>query len=193
MLKVIYRKRLTMAPRPRRNPTAVHSIQEASFNAPLPAIVSRLRCHVPERGLQPIIARSPSTAGNRQCRLVLSRKPVTMLDMPPMPVTLPRYVREYFAEIGKRGGQAGRRELTRQQVKHLVAIREAKRTAKKAGKPLLEIDRKKLALLRKPRRHTVKRLSQHSIPLLGERFRAIVSRSQRAVAICLRRRLRRIG
>jgi molybdenum-dependent DNA-binding transcriptional regulator ModE len=40
-------------------------------------------------------------------------------------------VREYFAEIGKRGGQAGRRELTRQQAKLLVAIREAKRAAKK--------------------------------------------------------------
>jgi hypothetical protein len=52
--------------------------------------------------------------------------------MPPERITLPRKVREYFAEIGKRGGQAGRRELTRQQAKLLVAIREAKRAAKKS-------------------------------------------------------------
>jgi hypothetical protein len=51
--------------------------------------------------------------------------------MPPERVILPRQVREYFATIGKRGGQAGRRELTRQQAKLLVAIREAKRDAKK--------------------------------------------------------------
>jgi len=70
--------------------------------------------------------------------------------MPPERITLPRKVREYFSEIGKRGGQAGRRELTRQQAKLLVAIREAKRTAQKEGKPPPKIDRKKLALLRKP-------------------------------------------
>jgi hypothetical protein len=70
--------------------------------------------------------------------------------MPPERVTLPRQVREYFAEIGKRGGQAGRRELTRPQAKLLVAIREAKRAAKKEGKPPPKIDRKKLALLQKP-------------------------------------------
>ena len=70
--------------------------------------------------------------------------------MPPERITLPRKVREYFSEIGKRGGQAGRRELTRQQAKLLVAIREAKRTAKKQGKPPPKIDRKTLKLLRKP-------------------------------------------
>jgi hypothetical protein len=69
--------------------------------------------------------------------------------MPPERITLPRKVREYFAEIGKCGGQAGRRELTRQQAKLLVAIREAKRAAQKEGKPPPTIDRKKLALLRK--------------------------------------------
>jgi len=71
--------------------------------------------------------------------------------MPPERITLPRKVREYFAEIGKRGGQAGRRELTRQQAKLLVAIREAKRAAKTEGKPPPKIDRKKLALLQKPK------------------------------------------
>ena len=68
--------------------------------------------------------------------------------MPPERITLPRKVREYFAEIGKRGGQAGRRELTRQQAKLLVAIREAKRAAKKEGKPPPKIARKALAMLR---------------------------------------------
>ena len=70
--------------------------------------------------------------------------------MAPERVALPRKVREYFAEIGKRGGQAGRRELTRQQAKLMVAIREAKRAAKKEGKPPPKINRKKLALLQKP-------------------------------------------
>ena len=70
--------------------------------------------------------------------------------MSPERITLPSKVREYFAEIGKRGGQVGRRELTRQQAKLLVAIREAKRAAKKEGNPRPKIDRKKLALLRKP-------------------------------------------
>ncbi|HYJ04186.1 MAG TPA: hypothetical protein VEX43_03575 [Chthoniobacterales bacterium] len=55
--------------------------------------------------------------------------------MPPERVTLLREVRDYFSAIGKRGGASGRRELTRQQAKLLVAIREAKRAAKKAGEP----------------------------------------------------------
>ena len=71
--------------------------------------------------------------------------------MPSERVTLPRKVREYFAEIGKRGGQAGRRELTRQQARLLVSIREAKRTAKKKGKPLPAFTSKQLAPLRKPK------------------------------------------
>lgn len=70
--------------------------------------------------------------------------------MPSERVTLPRKVREYFSAIGKRGGAAGRRELTRSQAKLLVAIREAKRAAQKEGKPPPKIDRKQLALLRKP-------------------------------------------
>ena len=44
-------------------------------------------------------------------------------------------VREYLAKIGKRGGLAGRRELTRSHARQMVAIREAKRAALKAGKP----------------------------------------------------------
>jgi hypothetical protein len=44
-------------------------------------------------------------------------------------------VREYLAVIGKRGGLTSRRELTRSHAKQMVAIREAKRAALKAGKP----------------------------------------------------------
>ena len=43
-------------------------------------------------------------------------------------------VREYFAEIGHRGGVMSRRQLTRNQAKEMVAIREAKRAARKAGR-----------------------------------------------------------
>ena len=44
-------------------------------------------------------------------------------------------VREYLADIGKRGGLASRRELTKSHARQMVAIREAKRAALKAGKP----------------------------------------------------------
>jgi hypothetical protein len=44
-------------------------------------------------------------------------------------------VQEYLAAIGRRGGLASRRELTRSHAKQMVAIREAKRAALKAGKP----------------------------------------------------------
>jgi hypothetical protein len=70
--------------------------------------------------------------------------------MPPERITLARKVREYFAKIGKRGGQASRRKLTRQQAKLLVAIREGKRAARKEGKAPPQVDRKTLALLQKP-------------------------------------------
>jgi hypothetical protein len=43
-------------------------------------------------------------------------------------------VREYLAEIGRRGGIASRRELSRSHARQMVAIREAKRAALKAGK-----------------------------------------------------------
>jgi len=44
-------------------------------------------------------------------------------------------IHAYLARIGKRGGLASRRELTRSHAKQMVAIREAKRAAKKAGDP----------------------------------------------------------
>jgi hypothetical protein len=42
-------------------------------------------------------------------------------------------VRDYLAAIGKRGGLTSRRDLTRSHAKQMVAIREAKRAALKAG------------------------------------------------------------
>ena len=57
-------------------------------------------------------------------------------------------VREYLAKIAKRGGLASRRELTRSHAKQMVAIREAKRAALKAGKPWPPRDRKSLKLLK---------------------------------------------
>ena len=55
-------------------------------------------------------------------------------------------VREYLAEIGKRGGLASRRELTKSHARRMVAIREMKRAAIKAGKPWPPRDRKQLKL-----------------------------------------------
>jgi hypothetical protein len=55
-------------------------------------------------------------------------------------------VREYLAEIGKRGGRASRRELTKSHARQMVAIREMKRVAIKAGKPWPPRNRKSLNL-----------------------------------------------
>ena len=55
-------------------------------------------------------------------------------------------VRDYLAAIGKRGGLASRRELTRSHAKQMVAIREAKRAALKAGKAWPPRDRRLLKL-----------------------------------------------
>jgi hypothetical protein len=63
---------------------------------------------------------------------------------------LPRTVREYFAAIGQRGGQTGRRELTREQARVMVEIREAKRAAKKKGKPMPKLARKHRQILQGP-------------------------------------------
>ena len=53
---------------------------------------------------------------------------------------------QYLTEIGKRGGLAGRRELTKSHARQMVAIREAKRAALKAGRPWPPRDRKLLKL-----------------------------------------------
>ena len=55
---------------------------------------------------------------------------------------------QYLAKIGKRGGLASRRELTRSHARQMVAIREAKRAALKAGKRWPPRDRKSLKLLK---------------------------------------------
>jgi hypothetical protein len=57
-------------------------------------------------------------------------------------------VREYLAAIGKRGGLASRRELTRSHARQMVDIRETKRAALKAGKPWPPRNRKSLKLLK---------------------------------------------
>jgi hypothetical protein len=44
-------------------------------------------------------------------------------------------VREYLAKIGRRGGLASRRELSKSHARQMVAIREMKRAALKGGKP----------------------------------------------------------
>jgi hypothetical protein len=55
-------------------------------------------------------------------------------------------VREYLAKIGRRGGLASRRELTRSHAKQMVAIREVKRATLKAGKSWPPRDRRSLKL-----------------------------------------------
>jgi hypothetical protein len=45
-----------------------------------------------------------------------------------------KHIRAYFAKIGRRGGTASRRELTKSHARQMVAIREMKRAAFKAGK-----------------------------------------------------------
>ena len=57
-----------------------------------------------------------------------------------------KHIHEYLAKIGRRGGLASRRDLTRAHAKKMVAIREAKRAALKTGKPWPPRDRKLLKL-----------------------------------------------
>jgi hypothetical protein len=57
-----------------------------------------------------------------------------------------KQVREYLATIGKRGGLASRRELTKSHARQMVAIREMKRAAIKAGRPWPPRSRKLLKL-----------------------------------------------
>ena len=55
-------------------------------------------------------------------------------------------VRAYLGEIGRRGGITSRRELTKSHARKMVAIREMKRAAIKAGKPWPPRNRKLLTL-----------------------------------------------
>jgi hypothetical protein len=57
-----------------------------------------------------------------------------------------KHIREYLAKIGRRGGLASRRELTKSHARQMVAIREMKRIAIKAGKPWPPRNRKLLTL-----------------------------------------------
>ena len=55
-------------------------------------------------------------------------------------------VREYLGEIGKRGGLASRRELTKSHARQMVAIREMKRAALRDGKPWPPRNRREVKL-----------------------------------------------
>jgi hypothetical protein len=67
------------------------------------------------------------------------------------PSPLRKEVRAFLKEIGRIGGQTSRRKLDRWQAKEMVAIREAKKAAMKAGK--MEWARKRIPLSkRKPKR-----------------------------------------
>jgi hypothetical protein len=55
-------------------------------------------------------------------------------------------VADYLAVIGKRGGLASRRELTKSHARQMVAIREMKRAALRDGKPWPPRNRKLLKL-----------------------------------------------
>jgi hypothetical protein len=44
-----------------------------------------------------------------------------------------KHIREYLAKIGRRGGSASRRELTKSHARQMVAIRQAKRAALRAS------------------------------------------------------------
>ena len=57
-----------------------------------------------------------------------------------------KHIREYLAKIGRRGGVASRRELTKSHARKMVAIREMKRAAVKAGKPWPPKNRKPFKL-----------------------------------------------
>ena len=63
-------------------------------------------------------------------------------------IKVQKKVRQYLAAIGRRGGLASRRELTKSQARQMVTIREAKRVAVKAGKPWPSRDRKSRKLLK---------------------------------------------
>jgi hypothetical protein len=57
-----------------------------------------------------------------------------------------KHIRDYLARIGRRGGSVSQRELTKSHARQMVAIREAKRAAIKAGKSWPPRDRKLLRL-----------------------------------------------
>jgi general stress protein YciG len=57
-----------------------------------------------------------------------------------------KHVRAYLSEIGRRGGEASPRQLTKSHARQMVAIREAKRAALKGGKPWPPRDLKLLKL-----------------------------------------------
>jgi hypothetical protein len=82
----------------------------------------------------------------RPWNFILHRKPLMMQKLSSRMAEAEKKIREYLAAIGKRGGSASRRELTKSHARQMVAIREMKRAALKAGKPWPPRDRKLLKL-----------------------------------------------
>jgi hypothetical protein len=63
-------------------------------------------------------------------------------------ISVHQSVHEYLALIGSRGGATSHRELTKSHARQMVAIREMKRAALRAGKPWPPRDPKTLRLLK---------------------------------------------
>jgi len=83
-------------------------------------------------------------------------------------------LRDYLAEIGRRGGTISRRELTKAQARRMVAIREAKRAARKAGIPLAEINSWRLRIdpASPPSRRRLPQIKKRSFPAYAKMFPA---------------------
>jgi hypothetical protein len=86
----------------------------------------------------------------------------------------PSKVRNYLAEIGRRGGTISRRDLTKTQARQMVAIREAKRAARKAGVPLAEINSWRLRIdpAGPPFRRRLPQIKKRSFPAYAKMFPA---------------------
>lgn len=61
-----------------------------------------------------------------------------------------KQTRDYLREIGKRGGRVSQRELTKQQARHMVFVRELKRASLAAGKPWPPVNARLKKLLKVP-------------------------------------------
>ena len=61
---------------------------------------------------------------------------------------IPKQAREYLAYIGSLGGATSRRELSKSHARQMVAIREMKRAAIRAGKPWPPQDQRTLRFLK---------------------------------------------
>ena len=84
-------------------------------------------------------------------------------DSPKLPID--KKARAYLAEIGRHGGLSSRRELSRVEARQMVAIREAKRAAVRAGK--VELTRERWPLKLRPSKAPGRPLPQIQSRLIG--------------------------